>query len=121
MSTDGPANKDGARNSPHSPSNLELVKRMARFIGPVRRTALIACVLVAMWDLVDVSAIRLTGQITTRIQEALQTTGDLGEETFWQALHRPPLNGIVQMVMNLGVLVIFGGLIRFGREFINTK
>jgi ATP-binding cassette, subfamily B, bacterial len=103
-------------------SNWRLVLRMARFIGHVKWTALVACALVTAWVWVDVSAIRLTGDILTHVQEAI-SVGNLVslEVTFWQSLRQPPLDGIVEMIAWLGVLVLVGGLIRYGREYSNAK
>lgn len=103
-------------------SNLQLVLRMARFIGHVRWTAMLACALVAAWVWVDVSAIRLTGDILTRVQESLAADGLAAPAaSFWQWLHQPPLDAIVWMIAKLGILVLVGGLIRFGREYANAK
>jgi ATP-binding cassette, subfamily B, multidrug efflux pump len=102
-------------------TNFQLVLRMARFIRPVRWTAVIACTLVALWVCIDVNAIRLTGDITSQVQtllhEGVTTTGG----GVWEQLGRPPLNAIVRMVAMLGGLVILGGLVRFGREYYNAK
>src|SRR4051812_8208175 len=85
-------------------TNFKLVLRMARFIGHVRRTALIACVLVALWVWIEVSAIRLTGAVTTRVEESLKAGKIVPPGvTFWQALHQAPLDGIVQMIIMLGI------------------
>jgi ATP-binding cassette subfamily B protein len=103
-----------------APTNFQLVRRMVRFIGPVRQTAFLACVLVALWVFVDVSAIRLTGNVTSRVAEAYNAR-QFTAEPFVDALHHPPLQPIVRLVLMLGVLVVLGGLVRFGREFINVK
>ena len=110
-----------AENSPRQ-TNFQLVMRMACFIGHVRRTALAACTLVALWVCIDVSAIWLTGNILTGVQESL-TAGKLVPPgvSLWVALGQPPLLGIVQMVLMLGVLVLLGALVRYGREYTNAK
>ena len=103
-------------------SNFQLVLRMARFIGHVRWTALLACALVAAWVCVDVSAIRLTGNILNRVQESLGADKLAASgSSFWQSLHQPPLDAIVAMIAKLGVLVLIGALIRYGREYSNAK
>ncbi len=117
-------------------TNFQLVMRMARFIGPVRRTAVIACALVALWVCIDVNAIRLTGDIINKVQVSLQVEkqGDSGEVAVgvpdleeghklgvWEMLRRPPLDAIARMVATLGLLVLLGGLVRFGREYYNAK
>lgn len=109
-------------NSKPKESNLHLVLRMARFIGPVRRTAMIACLLVAIWAFLELRAIAMTGDITNRIQ-GMVTKGETlpGGMTFWQTLKVPPLGPIVGMILGLGILVLLSGLVRFGREYINTK
>jgi ATP-binding cassette subfamily B protein/subfamily B ATP-binding cassette protein MsbA len=103
-------------------SNLHLVLRMAKFIGPVRRTALIACLLVAVWAFVELRAISLTGDITNRLYAILTNRESMPEgASFWQALKAPPLGPIVGMILALGILVLLSGLVRFGREYINAK
>ena len=119
MTTAGAPTKN-QNGHPPSPTNFQLVMRMARFIGPVRQTALIACVLVAAWVLVDVNSIRLTGEIINSIQHANEH-GQLAHEPFSQALHHAPLRPIAVMVLTLGLLVLLNGLVRFGREFVNAK
>jgi ABC-type multidrug transport system fused ATPase/permease subunit len=93
---------------------------MIRFLGPVRQTAFIACLLVAAWVYIDVSSFRLTGNITDAVQDALER-GQTLTEPFAQAMRHPPLQPIARMVFMLGGLVLLGGLVRFGREFTNTK
>ena len=93
---------------------------MIRFIGPVRATAFLACVLVTLWVLIDVNAIRLTGQITSGIQHALEQNRFNGEP-FFEALRHPPLIGIVHLVLTLGGLVLLGGLIRFAFSCVMTS
>jgi ATP-binding cassette subfamily B protein len=114
-----PALPPPARPAPHL-SNFQLVRRMITFIGPVKQTALIACVLVAVWVLVDVSAIRLTGRVTSAVQAAIEKSPPV-TSSFLAALKEPPLSDIARMIGLLGGLVLVGGLIRFGREFINSK
>ncbi len=93
---------------------------MFRFVGPVRRTAAAACLLVAIWAAVDVNSIRLSGDILNRVKEA-HDRGDVATEPFWRAIHHAPLQPIAHMVLMLGVLILMSGLVRFGREYINTK
>jgi ATP-binding cassette, subfamily B, multidrug efflux pump len=102
-------------------SNFRLVLRMARFIRPVWLTAVIACALVALWVCIDVNAIRITGDITSRVETLLKEGVTTGTGGVWEQLGRPPLNGIVRMVAMLGGLVLLGGLVRFGREYYNAK
>ncbi len=103
-------------------TNFQLVLRMARFIGPVRRTALIACVLVAIWVYLEMRAIGLTGDIVTRVKEASASGATLPDGmSFWQALHVAPLGPIVEMILMLGIYVALSGLVRFCREYINAK
>ncbi len=104
-------------------SNFQLVQRMFRFVRPVRWTAVAACLLVALWVLFDVTATSLTGDIMTRVKAVSDAAAASGATTpaFFEAIRRPPLEPIVHMVLILGVLVFLGGIVRFGREFINTK
>jgi ABC-type multidrug transport system fused ATPase/permease subunit len=115
-----------AAGSPPNPesrtTNLQLVLRMARFIGPVRRTALVACLLVAIWVFLDLKAIALTGDIMTRIKNLLGEGATLPEgHDFWHAVRQPPLGPIVRMILTLGIFVALSGLVRFCREYINSK
>src|SRR5437868_3889206 len=106
----------------HPQSNFQLLLRMSRFIGHVRWTALLACALVVAWVCVDVNIMRLTGNITTLVQQILAAGESLPTGiSFWQALHESPLDRIVLMIVKLGVLVILGGIIRYGREYSNAK
>ncbi|HEY4328463.1 MAG TPA: ABC transporter ATP-binding protein, partial [Phycisphaerae bacterium] len=120
MTTAGSPDKSLPRET--GPTNFQLVLRMVRFLGPVRRTAILACILVTLWVIVDTSSIRLTGDILTKVQES-QKAGDSVSSTlpFKEALRQPPLDAIVHMVRNLGILVLLGGLVRFCREYINIK
>src|ERR1041384_4521887 len=85
------------------PTNLQLLMRMARFLVPVRQTALIACILVAIWVLLDVNAIRLTGEVTNGVKNALDE-GQLTQEPFLAALRHPPLEPIARLIGFLGIL-----------------
>src|SRR4051812_16418310 len=76
--------------TPPSPTNFQLVRRMLSFIGPVRKTAFMACILVAIWALLEVSFVGLSGDILNRVKDSYDQ-GQLVSEPFWQAIHHPPL------------------------------
>ncbi|HVX85332.1 MAG TPA: ABC transporter ATP-binding protein [Phycisphaerae bacterium] len=118
-----PAPASAARSAAASPppSNFQLLLRMLRFIRPVWHLALIACVLVCVWVVIDVSYTRLTGNVMTAVKAAVdQGLVTTPGESFAQALRHPPLRHILTMVEFLGLLVFLGGVIRFFREFVNT-
>jgi ABC-type multidrug transport system fused ATPase/permease subunit len=116
-----PATPEKPASSPPAQTNFQLVLRMARFIKPVWLTALIACILVALWVCIDVNVTRLTGNITSQVQTFLTQGAHTPPGSFWQQLHQPPLSTIARMVALLGILVLLNGLVRFGRELYNAK
>src|SRR3954467_12875055 len=69
-------------------TNFQLVLRMARFIRPVRQTAAIACLLVAVWVLIELRATQLTGGIISSVKAAVDRgAGGAGVNgTFAQAI-----------------------------------
>jgi ATP-binding cassette subfamily B protein len=103
----------------HAPTNFQLLLRMVRFIRPVWHLAAIACALVCIWVVIDVSYTRLTGNVLTAVKNAADY-GLTAGESFKDALRHPPLFDILKMVALLGTLVFLGGVIRFFREFVNT-
>ncbi len=102
-----------------SPTNFQLFLRMTQFIRPVWHLAAIACLLVCIWVVIDVSYTRLTGNVLTAVKNAADH-GLVSGESFKDALRHPPLSDILKMVALLGTLVFLGGVIRFCREFVNT-
>ena len=128
----GGAGPGGARAT-----NGELLRRMLKFIWPVRGIASAAVILVVTWMTLDVLSTRMMGTVVNAIQ-ALEmrapptepatgpgvtaTTGPAApNESFWRAMHHEPVKTIVFMVMVLGLLVLLSGVVRFGREFVNSK
>ncbi len=101
-------------------TNYQLLKRMARFLMPVRGMATLACLLIVVWVCVEVSAVRMTGSITNEVKGTL-STGQMTDQPFWQAIGREPLRGIVHMIVILGLLVLLNNFITFLRTWLNSK
>ncbi len=120
---------NGEPGAPRRATNGELLRRMVKFIWPVRGIASAAVIMVIVWMTLDVLSTRMMGTVVNAIQ-ALEmrsppTTTATGpavqHESFWRAMHHEPVKTIVFMVMVLGLLVLLSGVVRFGREFVNSK
>ena len=105
---------------------------MVKFIWPVRGIASAAVIMVIVWMTLDVLSTRMMGTVVNAIQalEMRSSTTEPGgtgaaagvqHESFWRAMHHEPVKTIVFMVMVLGLLVLLSGVVRFGREFVNSK
>ncbi len=108
-------------------TNGQLLRRMVRFVLPVKGIATLAGVLVIVWMVVEVLFTRMTGNVANAIQsleEAGKSTGRGGggtPENFSRAMSHDPLRSILYMILILGLLVILNAGVRFAREFVNSK
>ena len=104
------------------PTNVQLLRRMIRFILPVKGIASAAVLMVLLWMTLDVLSTRMMGTVINAIQALeVRTQGPAVPESFWQAAHHEPVRTVMYMVMVLGLLVLLGGVVRFIREFVNSK
>jgi ATP-binding cassette subfamily B protein len=120
QNSSAPGSAERPVDSPQSVTNTQLLKRMSRFLWPVRGIASLACVMIFIWAGIDVVFTRMTGNVLTAIKEALKAP-KAANETFWLATHHEPMRTIIYMVIILGLLVIIGGVVRLIREIINAK
>ncbi len=53
-------------------TNATLLRRMAKFLVPVKGIAAMACAMVVAWMITDVSVTRMTGNVANAIQAAAE-------------------------------------------------
>jgi len=102
------------------PTNYQLLKRMLAFLKPVWGLAALAALLIVAWVVVEVSAVKMTGAITSAIKDKL-VSGTGVSEPFLSAIGKEPLRSIVHMIIILGLLVLVNNFITFLRQVMNTK
>jgi ATP-binding cassette subfamily B protein len=104
------------------PTNGQLLRRMIKFILPVKGIASAAVIMVILWMALDVLSTRMMGTVVNAIQALERHNAPAGpKESFWHATGHEPVRTIVYMVLVLGLLVVLGGFVRFIREFVNSK
>jgi ABC-type multidrug transport system fused ATPase/permease subunit len=113
-----PAN--GRANPAATATNGQLVRRMFRFLAPVKGTATLACLLIVAWVAVDISFARMTRTVLNRLKETLDT-GTAVSEPFFQAIGHEPLHSIIVMIVVLALLVLLSNFITFLRTWLNSK
>src|SRR5579864_976962 len=111
--TPAPSNNIPPQNAA-SPTNGQLLRRMIKFIVPVKGIASAAVIMVVIWMTLDVLSTRMMGTVINAIQ-ALENNRDTStqpiKESFWRAMHHEPVRTIVFMVMTLGLLVLLSGFV----------
>src|SRR6476620_4171542 len=60
---------DESAKSPQSVTNTQLLKRMVRFLLPVRGIAALACMMIFIWAGIDVVFTRLFGNVVTAVKK----------------------------------------------------
>jgi ATP-binding cassette subfamily B protein len=109
-------------HSPRPPTNAQLLRRMIKFVWPVKGIASLAVLMVIVWMTLDVFSTRMMGTVVNAIQSLeRRSTAPGTHETFWRAMGHEPVRTIFYMVLVLGLLVVLGGFVRFMREFVNSK
>ena len=101
-------------------SNWQLMRRMLRFIIPIRGVAVVSCLLIIAWVIVEISATKLTGYIVNSVKDSL-ADGKVSAEAFSSAISHDPLRGIIHLIMFLGLLVVLTNFITFLRMRMNMK
>ncbi|MCL2639802.1 MAG: ABC transporter ATP-binding protein/permease [Phycisphaerales bacterium] len=122
--SDPPQSDQNASSTSTAPrlTNGQLLRRMVRFLSPVKGIAALACFFILLWASIDVLFTRLTGNLVTFIREFLKKPyAVLHDETIWDAVQREPFHTVVWTVMILGLLVVLNGIVRFCREVVNSK
>src|SRR5271170_4491699 len=126
----GPAKRATMATSVHDkttlttppPTNAQLLRRMVKFVWPVKGIASLAVLMVIVWMALDVFSTRMMGTVVNAIQSLERRSAAPGtHETFWRAMGHEPVRTIFYMVLVLGLLVLLGGFVRFVREFVNSK
>lgn len=70
--------------------DLQLIRRMLGFLKPVRRTALIACIIIIARVLMEVVSVYFLSPAITAISRAFLSAGNESDPTFWNWLTRTP-------------------------------
>ncbi len=103
-------------------SQRQLVRWMFRFLRPVKRLVVLACLLLVLWTGVEITAVRVTAEAVNRIK-AVDVAATTVEEGAWAWLRsgRVEATALRNIILLLGGFTLSLGLLSFLREVTNAR